>query len=43
MYEAVVRNIDDTLRKDVGCSSEMDYVEQTGWIFFLKYLDDVDT
>ena len=43
MYEAVVRNIDDTLRKDAGCSSELDYVEQTSWILFLKYLDDFDT
>lgn len=43
MYEAVFRNIDDTLRKDAGCSSELDYVEQTSWILFLKYLDDFDT
>ena len=43
MYEAVFRNIDDTLRKDTGCSSELDYVEQTSWILFLKYLDDFDT
>ena len=43
MYEAVFRNIDDTLRKDAGCSSELDYVEQTSWVLFLKYLDDFDT
>jgi len=34
--------IDDALRKDAGCSSELDYVEQTSWILFLKYLDDLE-
>ena len=28
--------------KDAGCSSELDYVEQTSWILFLKYLDDLE-
>src|SRR5665648_611792 len=36
------KNIDDILRKDAGCSSELDYVEQTSWILFLKYLDDLE-
>jgi len=40
MYEAAFRNIDDTLYKDDGCNSELDYIEQTSWILFLKYLDD---
>ena len=47
MYEQAFKNIDDTLRKDAGCSSELDYVEQTSWILFLKYLhgyeDDKET
>ena len=43
MYEAVFKNIDDTLWKDDGCNSELDYVEQTSWILFLKYLDDHET
>ena len=43
MYEAAFKNIDDTLRKDAGCSSELDYIEQTSWILFLKYLDDYET
>jgi type I restriction enzyme M protein len=30
------------LWKDAGCSSELDYVEQTSWILFLKYLDDLE-
>ena len=38
MYEAAFKNIDDTLWKDAGCSSELDYIEQTSWILFLKYL-----
>ena len=42
MFEQVFKNIDDILRKDAGCSSELDYVEQTSWILFLKYLDDLE-
>ena len=42
MFEQAFKNIDDTLRKDAGCSSELDYVEQTSWILFLKYLDDFE-
>jgi type I restriction enzyme M protein len=34
-----VKNIDDVLHKDAGCSSELDYTEQTSWLLFLKYLD----
>ena len=42
-YEAIFKNIDDTLWKDSGCSSELDYIEQTSWVLFLKYLDDYET
>ena len=42
-YSAVFKSIDDTLWQDAGCSSELDYVEQTSWILFLKYLDDYET
>jgi type I restriction enzyme M protein len=42
MYETAFRNIDDTLWKDAGCSSELDYIEQTSWVLFLKYLDDYE-
>lgn len=42
MYEAAFKNIDDTLWKDAGCSSELDYIEQTSWVLFLKYLDDFE-
>lgn len=40
MFEQTFKNIDDILHKDAGCGSELDYVEQTSWILFLKYLDD---
>ncbi len=42
MFEQVFKNIDDILRKDAGCSSELDYTEQTSWMLFLKYLDDLE-
>lgn len=42
MFEQAFKNIDDILWKDAGCSSELDYVEQTSWILFLKYLDDLE-
>ena len=42
MFEAVFDSLDDSLRKDAGCSSELDYIEQTSWILFLKYLDDYE-
>lgn len=42
MFEQTFKNIDDKLWKDAGCSSELDYVEQTSWILFLKYLDDLE-
>jgi len=42
MFEQAFKNIDDILRKDAGVSNELDYVEQTSWILFLKYLDDLE-
>jgi type I restriction enzyme M protein len=42
MFEQSFKNIDDILHKDAGCGSELDYVEQTSWILFLKYLDDLE-
>jgi len=41
-FEQTFKNIDDILHKDAGCGSELDYVEQTSWILFLKYLDDLE-
>ncbi len=42
MFEQTFKNIDDILHKDAGCGSELDYVEQTSWILFLKYLNDLE-
>jgi type I restriction enzyme M protein len=42
MFEQVFRNIDDVLRKEAGCTTELDYTEQTSWILFLKYLDELE-
>ena len=43
MYDQIYKRIDDNLWKDAGCGSELDYVEQSSWILFLKYLDDLET
>jgi len=42
MFEIAFKNIDDRLHKDAGCSSELDYVEQSSWILFLKYLSELE-
>jgi type I restriction enzyme M protein len=42
MFEQAFKNIDDTLRKEAGCASELDYAEQTSWLLFLKYLDSLE-
>ena len=42
MFEQTFKNIDDILHKDAGCGSELDYVEQTSWVLFLKYLDNFE-
>lgn len=39
MFEQTFKNIDDVLWKDAGCTSELDYTEQSSWLLFLKYLD----
>ena len=42
MFEQSFKNIDNILRTDSGSATELDYVEQTSWILFLKYLDDLE-
>ena len=42
MFEQAFKNIDDVLRKEAGCTTELDYTEQTSWLLFLKYLDDLE-
>ncbi|GBE98221.1 hypothetical protein FXO09_01225 [Microcystis aeruginosa KLA2] len=36
MFEQTFKNIDDILRKEAGCATELDYAEQISWILFLK-------
>jgi type I restriction enzyme M protein len=43
VFENAFKAVDDILHKDAGCSTELDYVEQSSWILFLKYLDDFET
>ena len=40
MFEQVFKNLDKILREDDGVSTETEYVEQTSWILFLKWIDD---
>jgi len=42
VFEQTFKNIDDVLWKESGCTTELDYTEQTSWILFLKYLDDLE-
>lgn len=41
-YETTFNAIDNILRNEAGCSTELDYIEQTSWLLFLKYLDDLE-
>ncbi len=43
MFAQTFKNLDDILRKEAGCASELDYTEQSSWLLFLKYLDDLET
>ena len=42
MFEQTFKNIDDILYTDDGCVSTLDYIEQTSWVLFLKYLEDLE-
>ena len=42
MFEQTFKNIDDILYKDAGADSELDYIEQTSWVLFLRYLDELE-
>jgi type I restriction enzyme M protein len=43
VFENAFKYVDDIMYKDPGCSTELDYVEQSSWILFLKYLDDLES
>lgn len=42
MFENTFKNIDDLLYKDSGADSELDYIGQTSWVMFLRYLDELE-
>ena len=42
MYENAFKSIDGNLRAEEGMGSELEYVEQTSWVLFLKYLRDLE-
>jgi type I restriction enzyme M protein len=41
-FEQTFKNIDDVLFKDAGADSELDYIGQTSWVLFLRYLDQLE-
>ena len=41
-YESTFNAIDNILRNEAGCFTELDYLDQTSWLLFLKYLDDFE-
>ncbi len=38
MYENAFNAIEKALRAEEGIANELDYVEQTSWVLFLRYL-----
>src|SRR5690606_16501389 len=42
MFQQTFKNIDDLLYKDSGADSELDYIGQTSWVMFLRYLDELE-
>ncbi len=42
MFEQAFKNIDLVLRNEDGCTTELDYTEQTSWLLFLKFLDGLE-
>jgi len=43
MFQKTFKNLDDIMFQEPGCNTELDYVEQSSWMLFLKYLDDLET
>jgi type I restriction enzyme M protein len=41
-FEQTFNAIDKVLRNEAGQTTELDYTEQTSWMLFLKYLDDLE-
>jgi hypothetical protein len=34
LFEQAFKNVDDVLWKEAGCTTELDYTEQTSWLLF---------
>ncbi|PZU20636.1 MAG: type I restriction endonuclease subunit M [Shinella sp.] len=43
MYDNAFNQIEKDLRAEEGVANELDYVEQTSWVLFLKYLHDLES
>ena len=43
MFEQVFKSLDELMFQEPGCNSELDYAEQSSWMLFLKYLDDLES
>ena len=43
MYDGAFNRIERELRNEEGVANELDYVEQTSWVLFLKYLHDLES
>lgn len=41
-FQQTFKNLDNVLWKESGCTTELDYTEQSSWMLFLKYLDDLE-
>jgi hypothetical protein len=42
MFEQAFNTVDNAVRNEAGCQSELDYTEQNSWLLFLKYLEDLE-
>jgi hypothetical protein len=42
MFDQVFNSMDDVLWREAGRATEPDYTEQTLWMLFSKYLDDLE-
>lgn len=42
MFEQNFKTLDNKMRTDAGISGDINYIEQTSWLLFLKYLEDLE-
>jgi type I restriction enzyme M protein len=42
VFQQTFKNLDNIMFQEPGCNTELDYVEQSSWMLFLKYLDDLE-